>query len=146
MSGLGARALLSLIPLRCRAHTGDIRESAALNVISFLLEEKAKVAQPAPLAFSLTLCQVHVFDPVVEASTITSLFPSATVESSVSSACEDCSGIVVCTEWPEFLSLDWEAIYQKVRKPALVFDGRLILDPARMREAGFELRRIGSSQ
>jgi UDP-glucose 6-dehydrogenase len=31
-------------------------------------------------------------------------------------------------EWDEFKSLDWEAIYETMAKPAMVFDGRGILD------------------
>ena len=36
--------------------------------------------------------------------------------------------MVICTEWDEFVSLDYERIYNNMAKPAFIFDGRKILD------------------
>ena len=36
--------------------------------------------------------------------------------------------VVVCTEWDEFLTLDFNRIYLNMSKPAFLFDGRKILD------------------
>jgi UDPglucose 6-dehydrogenase len=47
------------------------------------------------------------------------------------------------TEWDEFKSYDWEHIYSVMQKPAFVFDGRLILDHAKLREIGFIVYAIG---
>lgn len=44
-----------------------------------------------------------------------------------------------------FLSqtLDYKEIYQKMLKPAHVFDGRLILDHSRLMDLGFHVEAIG---
>ena len=42
-------------------------------------------------------------------------------------ACEGAHAVAVCTEWDEFAALDWQRIYNKMLKPAYVFDGRNIL-------------------
>ena len=47
------------------------------------------------------------------------------------------------TEWDEFKTLDFERIYAKMMKPAFVFDGRNILDHARLREIGFIVYALG---
>ena len=44
--------------------------------------------------------------------------------------------IVILTEWDEFKSLDYEKIYASMRKPAFIFDGRLLLDAKKLRSIG----------
>lgn len=116
-----------------KANTGDTRESPALSVIRFLLEEKAKV---------------HVFDPVVESASILSQFPNAqhlTVENSILDGASKATAIIVCTEWPIFRDMDWNPIYETMLRPAVIFDGRLILDKNKIEGMGFQLHRIGCS-
>ena len=40
--------------------------------------------------------------------------------------------VVVCTEWDEFVTLNFNRIYNKMSKPAFIFDGRKILDHERL--------------
>ena len=47
------------------------------------------------------------------------------------------------TEWDEFKTLDYERIYAKMMKPAFIFDGRNILDHARLRAIGFIVYALG---
>lgn len=43
----------------------------------------------------------------------------------------------------EFKTLDWQAVYDSMKKPAFVFDGRLILDQPALEKIGFQVRTIG---
>jgi UDP-glucose 6-dehydrogenase len=54
-------------------------------------------------------------------------------------ACKDAHAIAVLTEWDEFKTLDWERIYRDMKKPAFLFDGRLILDRKKLSEIGFNV-------
>jgi len=47
------------------------------------------------------------------------------------------------TEWDEFRDLDYQRIYDSMLKPALIFDGRNILDLEPLREMGFKAEGIG---
>ena len=47
------------------------------------------------------------------------------------------------TEWDEFRKLDFEAIYKTMVKPAWIFDGRSLLDHAKLRDIGFKVYSIG---
>ena len=47
------------------------------------------------------------------------------------------------TEWNEFVELDWQRIYDNMSKPAFVFDGRILLDHAALRDIGFEVYCVG---
>lgn len=51
--------------------------------------------------------------------------------------------IVVCTEWDEFVCLDYERIYKSMIKPAYIFDGRKILHHQKLQQIGFLVSTIG---
>lgn len=121
--------------------TNDTRESAAIDVADYLLLEQANVA---------------VFDPKVREKQVKyDLEYSSTNEPSVIQknvvvyedayeACKGAHAIAVLTEWDEFKNYDWKRIYDKMHKPAFVFDGRNILDAAKMKEIGFVFKSVGS--
>ena len=47
------------------------------------------------------------------------------------------------TEWDEFKKYDYQAMYDKMQKPAFIFDGRNILDHVALREIGFIVYALG---
>ncbi len=47
------------------------------------------------------------------------------------------------TEWDEFAAYDYERIFAGMSKPAFVFDGRNVLDHARLRAIGFIVYALG---
>jgi UDPglucose 6-dehydrogenase len=52
---------------------------------------------------------------------------------------------LVVTEWPELAELDWAAVHKAMRHP-VVFDGRNLLEPARMHGLGFSYSDVGRTQ
>jgi UDPglucose 6-dehydrogenase len=122
--------------------TNDSRESAAINVADYLLNEQAKIA---------------VFDPKVRKKQIISDLnylnetPVAVLEKVIDvfedpyEACKNAHAIAILTEWDEFNSYDWKQIYDAMLKPAFIFDGRNILDAEKMRSIGFVFSSVGSS-
>jgi len=124
--------------------TGDTRETAAVFVSSHLLAERA---------------ELHVYDPQVDekqiftdikyhnaAEGIPNIGDYVKVETDVYEACEDAHSIAIITEWDEFKTLDFKKIYDKMQRPAFVFDGRNILDHDKLREIGFEVYGIGKPE
>lgn len=57
-------------------------------------------------------------------------------------AAQDASAVVLVTEWPEFLEVDWPRLRHVMRRPLLV-DGRNTLDRATLLWHGFEYCGIG---
>ena len=51
--------------------------------------------------------------------------------------------IAIMTEWDEFKDYDWKSIYEKVKKPAFIFDGRNILEIEKIKKIGFNYIGIG---
>ncbi len=59
-------------------------------------------------------------------------------------AIEGAHAVALLTEWDEFTSYNWQAMYDVMQKPAFVFDGRNILDKQKLEAIGFVYTAIGS--
>ena len=51
--------------------------------------------------------------------------------------------IAILTEWDEFKEYDWDMIYEKINKPAFIYDGRNILDRKKIKKLGFNYIGLG---
>ena len=51
--------------------------------------------------------------------------------------------VAILTEWDEFKNIDWEKKFNKMKKPAFLFDGRNILDKNKIEDIGFKLFQLG---
>ena len=47
------------------------------------------------------------------------------------------------TEWDEFISYDWKKVYNGIKKPAYIFDGRNILNSELIKKIGFNYLGLG---
>jgi UDPglucose 6-dehydrogenase len=122
--------------------TNDTRESAAIYVADALLDEKAEIV---------------IYDPKVPESQVYADLDYLGTRSPEENrrllkvvndpikASEDAHAIAILTEWDEFKSYDWKNIYEKMLKPAFVFDGRRLLQKEDMQKIGFEYYKIGQS-
>lgn len=120
--------------------TNDTRESAAIYVADALLNEQALI---------------HVYDPKVGEDQVYSDLDylntrkaeenqnSVKVFTDPYEAAEGAHAIAVLTEWDEFASYDWQRIFDSMKKPAKIFDGRNILDCDKLRKIGFKVQSIG---
>lgn len=123
--------------------TGDTRESAAAFVMKDLLAEQAQLSVYDPkvtreqmfMEFKYTLNITPESTPNLDNSIVTS--PSA------ADAAKGAHAIAVMTEWDEFKTLDFKAIYDSMAKPAFIFDGRNVLPHGKLEEIGFEVYAIG---
>ena len=61
-------------------------------------------------------------------------------------AAKGAHALIICTEWDEFKSLDFDRIHDEMQRPAFVFDGRNVLDLAALRKIGFTASGIGKSE
>jgi len=134
---------IAILGYAFKKDTGDVRETPSMFVVRDLVLEQAKI---------------HVFDPQVKREdmwiemdytcgmtekTHPGLDKAVTTSPDAYSACDGAHAFAVLTEWDEFKTLDFERIYKGMAKPAFVFDGRNILDHAKLREIGFEVHAIG---
>ncbi|WP_397382170.1 UDP-glucose 6-dehydrogenase [Prosthecobacter sp.] len=114
--------------------TNDTRESAAIFVCQDLIEERAKLSIYDPKVGPAQICK----DLAIEGD-----HPNVEFATSAAQAAAGAHALLVLTEWDEFRQLDFEAIYESMVKPAWIFDGRSLLDHAKLRQIGFKVYSIG---
>ncbi len=120
--------------------TNDTRESAAIYVADSLLYEQARLAVYDP---KVTEKNILADLNYLETRSAEENSRHVTVYKDAYEACRDAHAIAVLTEWDEFKAYDWQKIYDNMKKPAFIFDGRNILDSERLRDIGFVFCAIG---
>jgi len=115
--------------LAFKANTDDIRESPALKVLDLLIARGATVKAYDPQAMSNT---AEIYGDKVQ------------MVKDTYSAVEGADALVVATEWNEFRRPDFERI-KKLMRQHIVFDGRNLFAPDRMRNAGFTYYSVGQA-
>lgn len=111
--------------------TGDTRESPAIYVSRMLLSEKAHVVVTDPKAMGNAKLDIPEEKGVME------------YVDDPYRAAEGAHAVAILTEWDEFAGLDYQRIFDKMEKPAFIFDGRDILDHKKLFEIGFSVFPIG---
>ncbi len=122
---------IALFGVAFKANTSDTRDSPALAVCRALLEERAQVVISDPYAIENAR-----LDLGAEAGKV--LF-----EPDPYTAAKGAHAIAVLTEWSDYASLDYAAIYAGMARPAFIFDGRNILDHKKLHAVGFNVYAIG---
>jgi UDPglucose 6-dehydrogenase len=113
--------------LAFKPKTDDMREAPSIEVIEGLLGKGAQVVAHDPVA--QRTAQRYFGDRIRYAS-----LPYE--------ALEGVDALFIVTEWNEFRHPDFERMKALMKSP-IIFDGRNIYDPARMRELGFTYQNIG---
>ncbi|GAB4156998.1 MAG: UDP-glucose/GDP-mannose dehydrogenase family protein [Planctomycetota bacterium] len=113
--------------LSFKPKTDDMREAPSLVLIDALLKAGA---------------QVTAFDPEAMRETQRIIGDSITYAGTALAACNGADALVLVTEWSEFRHVDLDEIRPRLKQPVL-FDGRNIWDPAKVRAQGFTYYGIG---
>jgi UDPglucose 6-dehydrogenase len=137
---------IALLGWAFKKDTNDTRESAAIYVADYLLEDGANI---------------HIYDPKVSEAKIkadlgylwelngipeariTQKLAQVFVHSLAMEAVAESHAIAILTEWDEFKTYDWARIYENMYKPAFLFDGRNVLDATALKTIGFQFKGIG---
>ncbi len=120
--------------------TNDTRESSAIYVCRDLLQERALLSISDP---KVPAGQIFQELGLEETLADGSPNPQIQVEPDPHAAAEGAHAILILTEWDRFKELDYQRIYESMKKPAFLFDGRNILDLEELRKIGFDARGIG---
>ena len=120
--------------------TNDTRESSAIYVANNLINEQAKIAVYDP---KVNLDQMLSDLNYLETRSDEENLKSISSTENAYEACKDAHAIAVLTEWDQFIKLDWLRIYENMKKPAFIFDGRNLLNSSELKEIGFDFYQIG---
>jgi UDPglucose 6-dehydrogenase len=117
---------IGLLGLAFKPNTDDMRDAPAITIAEALVEAGAKVRAYDPVAMEVArpiLPAVDMFDEPYQLA-------------------KECDALMVVTEWNEFKQLDLEKVKGLLKSP-VIYDGRNIYEPKRMKEMGFTYRAIG---
>jgi UDPglucose 6-dehydrogenase len=117
---------IALLGLAFKPNTDDMREASSVVLAARLQGEGARV---------------KAYDPVAE-DRAHELITGAEMCDSPLEVLAGADAAVIVTEWSEFLDLDLKKARKAMSNP-LIVDGRNLLDPERVRDAGFVYEGIG---
>jgi UDPglucose 6-dehydrogenase len=115
---------VGLLGLAFKAGTNDLRDSPALGVAAALAERGAELT---------------AYDPAIDEQ-----LPGMNVVDDPYQAVKGAVAVVVLTEWPEFVKLDWAAAAE-LMDGTDVIDTRNLLSTTGMAEAGLRVHGVGRS-
>lgn len=119
---------ISVWGIAFKSDTDDVRTSVAVDIINDLVKEGASVT---------------AYDPKGGEKAIEyKLIEGAKVVADPLEAIEGAEALVIATEWKEFAAVDLAEVKKRMHTP-LIFDGRNLLDPDRVRSLGFTYASIG---
>ncbi len=117
--------------LAFKAGTDDMRESSAITILNELIARGDKIQAHDPEAMKMARTLEYFGDN-----------SSITYFENKYEALSGADAMLIITEWKEFRTPDFEQI-KKLLKTPLIFDGRLLYEPRKMKEFGFEYKSIG---
>lgn len=117
---------VGLLGLAFKPNTDDMRDAPAIDIANTLLEAGATVRAYDPVAMNVAK---HIL-------------PNVQMCDDSYSMAAGCDALMVITEWNEFKQLDLERIKSLLKSPVL-YDGRNIYEPNRMKEMGFTYKAVG---
>ncbi len=110
-----------------KPETDDIREAPAISIIKDLARAGARVRMHDPEAIPNAVAELgKIAEPV------TDMYETA----------QGADALVVCTDWDEFKSPDFDRLRGSLAQP-IIFDGRNLYRPDAMERRGFEHHSIG---
>ena len=117
---------IGLLGLAFKPNTDDMRDAPAIDISEELIEAGAKV---------------HAYDPVAM-EVARPILPAVEMFEEPYAMAKGCDALMVITEWNEFKQLDLDKVKSLLKSP-VIYDGRNIYEPGRMKEMGFTYRAIG---
>jgi UDPglucose 6-dehydrogenase len=117
---------IGVLGLAFKPNTDDMRGASSLVLAARLAAEGA---------------QVRAYDPVATEEA-RKIMPELDCTERVEDVIAGADAIVLVTEWPEFLALDWTAVAAAMAG-TVVIDGRNALDAAAVRAAGLTYEGVG---
>ncbi|MEM6979029.1 MAG: UDP-glucose 6-dehydrogenase [Planctomycetota bacterium] len=139
---------IAVLGFAFKKDTNDTRESAAIYICRDLLLEKARLTIYDPRVPEAQIkadleAVMKNGDDVLSQTNRKLIDDHIEVVDHLEEATQDAHALAVLTEWDEFQDADFSAIFDQMKKPAFVFDGRNVLKHLPLSDMGFQYHGIG---
>lgn len=141
-----ANKKIAIFGFAFKADTGDTRETPAGEVVRMLFQEHARIAITDPKALDnakIDLADLIKSQADCDSTDFAHRTGTLAFENDPYQAAADADAVLVMTDWKLYPSLDWQKLYNVMRKPALVFDTRNCLESEKLAAIGFRVLNIG---
>lgn len=118
---------IAILGLSFKPDTDDVREAPSLGIINELVKRGASIV---------------AYDPIAMENAKPRLPKGVTLAKNPYKAAEDADAVAIVTEWNEFRQLDLVKLAKSL-KSRVLFDGRNIYEPSRVKQLGFMYYGIG---
>lgn len=118
---------IAVLGLSFKPNTDDMREAPSLFIIGALIKHGARI---------------RAYDPVAMENAKKLLPSTVTYATSAYEAAKGADAVAVLTEWNEFRQLDLVRVAKGLKKSVL-FDGRNMYEPTRVKQLGFVYYGVG---
>lgn len=119
---------IGILGLAFKPDTDDMREAPSVKIINVLQKNGVKV---------------KVYDPIAM-NNAKKLLTGVTYGTDAYDTAKNSDALVVVTEWNEFRQLDLSKV-KKLLKHPILFDGRNVYDPGKVKQLGFSYYGVGRS-
>ncbi len=128
-SSLNSNSTIGILGLAFKPDTDDMREAPSIKIIKSLQQKNLK--------------KIQAYDPQATENAKL-LLNNVDFVNNPYAAARGASALLIITEWNEFRQLDLVKIKQLMKNP-IIFDGRNIYEPDKIRELGFKHISVGRS-
>jgi len=136
---------IALFGFAFKKDTGDTRETAAVYISKSLLDERAVVAVHDPKVTEEKLWEELKYTVGIDKDSFDNLEKYISISTDPYKTAADSHAIAILTEWDSFKELDYQRLFDSMKKPAFLFDGRNLVDHEKLRKIGFQVYAIGKT-
>lgn len=109
--------------LAFKPNTDDVREAASRVVMETLWQKGARIQAYDPKA-------------AAEIQRVYPAHPRLSISHNKEAALQGADALIICTEWQEFRAPEFDIVKSSLKQP-VIFDGRNLYDPEKLRHSGF---------
>lgn len=117
---------IGILGLAFKPNTDDMRDAPSIDVISWLLNDGAKVS---------------AYDPVASENA-SKILPNIEYVKDAYDVADDADLLIILTDWNEFAEMDFDKLKERM-KSLNIIDARNIYDPNKLRDEGFNYMGVG---
>ena len=135
---------LAILGFSFKANTNDIRESPAIQIVNYLLNEGANIVINDP-----KVNKEQIFQTLRESNNLIGelKFPhknTCNFSNDIYDAVNNADAVIIITEWDIYKNIDWKRVSKLMKSPGWVFDTRSIIDGRYIRKLGLEFWSVGN--
>ena len=148
LNGDLSKKTISILGWAFKKNTNDSRESASIQVALNILIKGGSIKIYDPMV-SIEKIYIDINTGLQNKNfstlKINKLMSKVKAHKGKYNAIKESNFLIVCTEWDEFKTMDWDEIYQLMKDPKTIIDGRNILNKEDLIKRGFKIYSIGQA-